>query len=79
MASSVRSPVPPSLASVLALAGFRGVVEVERLDGQPMTPEQADLARGIVDLHETDVSNEDLSRAVKTALASRADPAARRG
>jgi hypothetical protein len=65
---SVSAPAPPSLENVLRLAGFHGVVVVERLDGQPMTPQQADLARGIVELHEEEFSNEEISQAVLQVL-----------
>lgn len=65
---SVSAPAPPSLANVLRLAGFQGVVVVERLDQQPMTPEQAELARGIVELHEEEFTDEEMSRAVVQAL-----------
>lgn len=65
---SVSAPAPPSLENVLRLAGFRGVVVVERLDGQPMTPEQADLARGIVELHEEEFTDEQIGQAVTKYL-----------
>lgn len=65
---SVSAPAPPSLANVLRLAGFQGVVVVERLDRQPMTPEQADLARGIVELHEEEFTDEEISQAVVQTL-----------
>lgn len=66
--TSVSAPAPPSLANVLRLAGFQGVVVVERLDQQPMTPDQADLARGIVEMHEEEFSDEEISRAVAQTL-----------
>lgn len=42
--------VPPSLATALRAAGFRNVVVVERLDGQPLSPTEEALARIMRDL-----------------------------
>lgn len=67
---SVSAPAPPSLENVLRQAGFRGVVVVERLDLQPMTPQEADLARGIVELHEEEFTDEEISHAVLGVLES---------
>jgi hypothetical protein len=66
--------VPPSLATALRAAGFRGVVVVERLDGQPLSPAEETLARAIVEMHEQDVSNAELGALVRKALAAKDAP-----
>ncbi len=66
--------VPPSLATALRAAGFRGVVVVERLDGQPLSPAEEALARGIVEMHERDISNAEIGATVRKALADKNAP-----
>ena len=68
--------VPPSLANVLKHAGFRGAVLLERLDGQPMSAADAELARAIVEMHEANITDEQISAAVGKALARKAPPQA---
>lgn len=66
--------VPPSLATALRAAGFHGVVVVERLDGQPLSPAEEALARGIVEMHERDISNAEIGATVRKALADKNAP-----
>lgn len=71
--------VPPSLANVLKHAGFRGVVVVERLDGQPLSPQDEQLARAIVEMHEADISDEQVAAAVRKTLDQKKAPLAPTG
>ena len=66
--------VPPSLATALRAAGLRGVVVVERLDGQPLSPAEEALARGIVEMHERDISNAEIGASVRKAIADKKAP-----
>ena len=67
-------PIPPSLATALEHAGFRGVLVVERLDGQPLSPQDEALARGIVEMHERDISNAEIGASVRKAIADKNAP-----
>lgn len=60
-------PIPPSLATALEYAGFRGVLVVERLDGQPLSPQDEALARGIVEMHEANISDSEIATAARKA------------
>lgn len=64
-------PVPPSLAIALKHAGLRGVVTLERADGRPLTPQDEQLGRAIVEMHEADLSDQEVSAAARKALASK--------
>lgn len=71
--------VPPSLAVALKAAGFRGVVVVERVDGAKMSPADETLAHAIVEMHEANISNGQISAAVREQLAAQAAPLASTG
>jgi hypothetical protein len=69
-------PVPPSLAEVLSVCGFRASVKVERLDGKAMSAADEQLARGIVEFHEKPISDAQIQSAVAAHLADKADASA---
>lgn len=61
-------PVPAALADLLALAGLRGSITIERLDGGPPSREQEQLARGLVQKHGQPMSDADVAAKAKAYL-----------